>query len=397
MKLHDFFFWSAVFFLIGIFFASLTTPTGAIIAAALLAAIFLYFDRRQLALLALLAILGSGYYFTFDYLEKRQPLEATGIAVNVKQHLNYQELILDNKLKVITGRHPQYYYGDEIIARGEIKKSRSPLLRGVMSYPEIEIIDTDAGHPLKAALVKLRLAFENNLKNILPQEKSALLSGLTVGTTGEISKNFNEEMKASGTTHITALSGQNLAIITGALGAVFNFWLILLLIIAFVIMTGAEASLVRAAIMGTAGLLANRMERPHSFRSIITLAALVMVIFDPKILTFDLGFQLSFLAALGLTYIQSPTKNKLVNKYIWPTVAAQAAVLPLLLIKFSRFNPLSIIANVLIAPVIPLTMGLGLAAGAAGFIFQPLALFLAWFANIFLSYEMAIIRIFAGG
>ena len=397
MRAHDLFFWLAAFFLAGVFFASILPWAGTVLAAALVAAVFSYFGRQQLAVLSLMAIIGSGYYFLFESLENRRSLEPTGVIVTARGHLNYQELILDNDLKIITGRHPAYNYGDEIIAEGEIKKSRSKFFRGVMSYPKIEVIDTNLGHPWKAWLIKLRLAFEDNLKKVLPQEKSALLSGLTVGATAEISKDFREKMTASGTTHITALSGQNLAIITGTLGAVFNFWVVLILIIAFVIMTGAEASLVRAAIMGAVGLLAKRLERPHSFRNTITAAALLMVLINPKILTFDLGFQLSFLATIGLQYIKSPSQNPHFNKYIWPTIAAQTAVLPLLLIKFSRFNPLSYLANILIAPLVPPTMGLGLAAGAAGFIFQPLALLLAWFTNILLSYEMAVIRIFAGG
>jgi len=420
MKIHDLFFWLASFFLIGVFFASLINLLGAVVAALLLAVIFLFFDKRSLAALALFVIVGAGYYWFFDYRQNQKPLQPEGTITVIKLHQNYQELIVAGQLKIIAPRQPQYQYGDYIKAEGEIKKSRWPLLRGRMSYPKIKVIAKNQGHRLKATLINFRLAFENNLKKVLPIEKAALLTGITLGSIEEISKKLDKAMKASGTTHITALSGSNLniiiALVANTMLYVFRlpkrrgFWLTIAVIIAFVIMTGAEASLLRAAIMGFIILLSQQVERIFSLRNALASAALLMVFFNPKILTFDLGFQLSFLAILGLGYLQplleknfrrqeglpSPLKNYL-HHYLWPTLSAQLAVLPLLLIKFKFFNPLSIIANILILPIIPHTMMLGFVVGSLGFVSYNVSLIAAWLANILLTYEIWIINLFAAG
>jgi len=398
--LHEWFFWLSFFFLVGVLIASiLPSVVGVVLASLLLASILYFLNQKFLALISLFAIIGSVYYLVFDFYQNRLPLVSKGIIVRAKQRLNYQELVLDNDVKIITARYPKYQYGDKIVADGEIKKSQSPLLRGVMNYPKIQLVGQNQGNKIKAWLVNLRIAFENNLKKVLPHDKAVFLSGLTVGDIAEISKEFDEALKASGTTHLVALSGYNIGIITNQLGWLLGFWPTLALVIAFVVMTGAEASLVRAAIMGTILLVAQRIQRKHSQRNAIIFAALIMVLFNPKILVFDLGFQLSFLALLGIIYFQ-PKLEKIsgywvLKKYAWPTIAAQIAVLPLIILKFGRFNPLSVLANFLILPLVPSTMYLGFIVGFLGFIAQSVSLLLAQLVNFLLTYEISVINFFA--
>ena len=124
-------------------------------------------------------------------------------------------------------------------------------------------------------------------------------------------------MAKSGTTHLVALSGQNITIIVIAISSFFGFfarrksvfWLTLLIIIFFVLMTGAEASVVRAAVMGGIILLAKQIGRVHSIRNAIAAAAFIMILYNPKIFRFDVGFQLSFMALLGIVYL-SPAIRK---------------------------------------------------------------------------------------
>ncbi len=362
-----------------------------------------------MALLSLIIIIGTTYYIIFDFYQKPKgvtaeglsPELAEGIIIQTKQRLNYQELVLDNKIKIITNRYPQYYYGDQIIFRGKIKsanwRTNSPHFIGFVSYPEIDLIAKNKGNPIKANLIKLRIAFEKNIKRVLPHDKAVFLSGLTMGDVSEISPDFDKKLKASGTSHLVALSGYNINIIIDNLGWFLGFWPTILFILAFVIMTGAEASLVRAAIMGVILIVARKSQRIYQHRNAITFTALAMVLYDPKILVFDLGFQLSFLALLGIIYIK-PFLEKITrwkSEIVWPTIAAQLAVLPLIMIKFGGFNPLSPLANILIAPAIPYTMALGFMAGTTGFASYHLSFLIAWFANIFLTYETIIINLFA--
>ena len=175
------------------------------------------------------------------------------------------------------------------------------------------------------------------------------------------------------------------------------FWPALLVITIFVIMTGAEASLVRAAIMNGIFLAGSHYERAGSMRNAIVAAAFVMALGNPLVPAFDLGFQLSFAAILGMAYLKpilqkrSPWKNK----EFMNAVSAQAAVMPVLAITVGHANPVAIVPNMLIALAVPYTVGLGFLTGALAFISPLLAFAPAWLANILLSYEMAVIRIFA--
>ncbi len=381
MLLHDIFFWSAAFFLIGIFLASIIPSLlFNAVATLLLISVLLFLDRKQLALLSLILIIGSAYYFVFDKYQQNNKFDSS-IVIEAKEHLNYQEIILNDNTRITATRYPEYHYGDQVLVDGK----------------KIKLISHNQGNALKSALIKLRLAFEDNIKKVLPHDKAVFLSGLTVGDITEISPEFKNELKASGTTHLVALSGYNINVIIDNLGWLISFWPTIILIIIFVIMTGAQASLVRAAVMGIIALIARRSQRLYHQRNAITFAAFAMVLFDPKILVFDLGFQLSFLSLLGITYIK-PLLEKLTNwknELVWPTIAAQLAVLPILLIKFGKFNPFSWLANILITPTVPYTMALGFITGTVGFFSYHLSFLAAWFANILLTYEKIIISIFA--
>ena len=170
-------------------------------------------------------------------------------------------------------------------------------------------------------------------------------------------------------------------------------------------MTGAEASVVRAAVMGGIILLAKQIGRVHSIRNAIAAAAFIMILYNPKILRFDLGFQLSFMALLGIVYL-SPAIRKFLKmkeedgflnwrENFLTTTSAQLAVLPLILINFDNFSLLSLPANILILEAIPLTMILGFILGIIGFIALPLAIIFSWFVNLFLIYELGIIDVFS--
>ncbi len=219
-------------------------------------------------------------------------------------------------------------------------------------------------------------------------------------------------MSLSGTSHLVALSGYNISIIAVAISAIFgsyfpatvSFYLTISVIALFVLMTGAEASVVRAAIMGIILVLAGRLGREYSLRNAIVITAFLMALFNPKILVFDLGFQLSFVALLGIVYL-SPIFKKIFraekndifsfkeNASI--TLSAQLAVIPLLLNTFGYFSLMAPIANLFILPAIPLVMGLGFLAAGLGFLSVFLAKIMGLIINPFLSYVLWLIDLFS--
>ncbi len=226
-------------------------------------------------------------------------------------------------------------------------------------------------------------------------------------------------MAASGTTHLVALSGYNIAIVVllvaHALSRFFSrratFYATALIILLFVLMVGAEASVVRAAIMGFLVLLARESGRIYSFRNALTLAAFLMVLFDPSVLVFNLGFQLSFLSLLGIVYLEPALRFLFQRNYrhgkpvqesflAWrenasTTLAAQLAVLPLLVQAFNQASLSALFANVLILSVVPATMMAGFILGAVSLFSGALGYLLAFFVNILLLYQIWAIDLFA--
>lgn len=420
MPAHETFFWGAFFFLVGTLIASATIdfPSAlmrmeAVVLGAAIITLTLHLLKKPYALLALVILVGGGYCVMYDMHRTSMPIafdritKIEGVITQAEQHIDYQALTLENGVRVNTDRYPAFAYGDWIAFKGTIKKSQIPLSRGYVNAfrSDIKLIKSNEGDPLKAELFKIKAAFEGNLKSVLPSEKAAFLSGLTVGSTAEFTKDFLTDLRTTGTTHLVALSGSNVSYIIQALMFALTwflprkkvFWPTLTVITLFVIMTGAEASLVRAAIMNGIVLAGSHYERANNIRNPIIAAAFVMALWNPLTPAFDLGFQLSFAAILGMAYVQ-PTIEKYSpwkNKNVIAAIAAQAGVMPVLALAVGRVTIFSIIPNMLVATAIPMTVGLGFLTGALGFVSKTLSFAPAWLANILLSYEMGVIRIFA--
>ena len=457
MRIHDIFFYSAIFFLIGVFIASFKISFAIVVLFTFLTAtIFLIFsfdfaqDKHFLkhntyftilnkvlyfSVLSLFIIVGAFYYNLYN--EKQihetnisfgEKIIFSGIVADYPQKGNAQKLIIklqtpySGKILAVGKPYPSYNYGDLIRFEGAIKKPKpknyadylaKDNIFGTINFPKTEFLAENQASYFKSRLFKLRENIIANFQKTLPPEKAAFLSGITLGERAEFSKELKEKMVKSGTTHLVALSGQNITIIVVAISSFFGFftrrksvfWLTLLIIIFFVLMTGAEASVVRAAIMGGIILMAKQMDKIHSTRNVIAAAALIMILYNPLILRFDVGFQLSFMALLGIVYF-SPALRKFLKlkegegflgwrENFLTTTSAQLAVLPIILISFGNFSPLSLPANILILEAIPMTMIFGFMLGALGFVSLPIAIIFGWFVNLFLSYELMIIDIFS--
>src|SRR3989344_5818933 len=314
---HDLFFWIVSFFLLGILFGSATQFFSYKIiwvsVATLVVAILLRLRTGRISFLILFIFIGAIYFYIFDYFQKHplpifdQKIKFHATVEKVDLKIDGQELIVKTdlpeiKLKIETFRYPTFSYGDYIEVEGKINKSKSEFINGVIYKPSITLIENGRGFFIKEQLLKIRNGFENNLKKVLPYNQAVFLSGLTVGGRSEFSKELEEKFRQSGTLHLVALSGFNILIIITYVGAFFrlffsrkkSLWLTSVFIILFVMMTGAEASIIRAAIMGFIVILAEQSGRLLNIRNTIMAAALVMVLFNPKFLVFDLGFQLSF-------------------------------------------------------------------------------------------------------
>ncbi|HYV33243.1 MAG TPA: ComEC/Rec2 family competence protein, partial [Candidatus Limnocylindria bacterium] len=230
--------------------------------------------------------------------------------------------------------------------------------------------------------------------------------GILIGARKTLPQSVIDNFNTTGVSHVIAISGFNISIIIKSLeylaklfGRRFSFWLSLIIIFSFVILSGASASVIRAAVMGSLLLIAFNIGRQYSITPALFFSAAVMLLINPKILFWDIGFQLSFAATLGIVYF-SPLLDQITQN--WPnpvqlksilltTMAAIVSTLPLILFYFGRLSLVAPLVNILILPFVPLTMLLGfltvLPFVGAGF---------AFLANFLLLYMLHVTEFFAG-
>lgn len=434
INIHETAFLLCLFFLIGIGL-SILFEGGVYFVSLIILLISLYallIKKNNLAWLVLFVIVGGIYYQFYSYNQFKnlnipfdKETEFSGLIEGVKNG-SIQELKISligeyrGNISAKLSPYPEFKYGDLVKINGKINKPEEEYLDyflsrnifGQINFPKIELIEENRGSFTKAKLLLFREKIKDIFSSSLSKEKAAFLAGITIGVREDFSKEFKEKMSLSGTTHLVALSGYNISVIVLVIGAIFSsffnatvsFYLSILIISLFVVMAGAEASVVRAAIMGIIGLFANQAERLFNPRNAIVVTACIMALFNPRILVFDIGFQLSFMALLGIVYLVPALKNLFKirsNGFLsWKenaitTMAAQIMALPILLSSFGIFSLGSLLANILILEFIPITMGIGFAMAFLGLFSEFLAGVLGVLINIFIGYEFFIINIFS--
>lgn len=432
MLLHDKAFYSCAFFLVGVFLFSIFKSIPIIVLILAIGAVyFLALKQYKWLWFMPVILIGAFYYLSFIDISRQikipfgnNPVE--GIVGKVEHRSASQQIIIslsapyEGKIKLTDKPYPRIEYGDKLSVSGNIEKIAPDMadsfakdgIYGTAKFAKINIIARGEGSWFIAGLISFREKITAIFSEVLPSDESALLAGITIGEREGFSDDFKQKMSLSGTTHIVALSGYNISIISlvvlGMLESFFSrsiaFYLALLVIVLFVTMTGAEASAVRAAIMGILALLAQETQRQFSMRNAIVIAAFAMVIINPLVLVFDLGFQLSFAALIGIVYILPMLKYFIKIEQpgflSWrenglTTLSAQLAVFPLLLGKFGVVSLTSILANILILEAMPVTMALGFVIAGMGFISLFLAQAIAFVTHMLLSYELWVIDVFS--
>lgn len=256
-----------------------------------------------------------------------------------------------------------------------------------------------------------------SLQRVFSPRDANFIAGLDLGEKSAIDPDFRDDLVTTGTIHIIALSGQNVSIIATALRDFFVEILGLSPIVAsvsgslgilfFVAMTGFQSSALRAGIMAIIAIYGRGTGKQYNAFRALVLAAFVMIMWDPKYLLYDVSFQLSFLATLGIIFIMPILEQKFVRvpkKILWlvplreilaGTLGAQIAVLPFILYKMGTLSLIALPANILILPLIPYAMGFGALAGAIGFFSVYLAAPFAYVTHVLLSYIVFIVTRFA--
>ncbi len=304
-----------------------------------------------------------------------------------KQMITVQPMGYDQRLLVTTTKFNDYFYGDWVVVEGKIKHPKNfsgfdyenYLKRfgvyALMSYPgKFLVLKNSRQNWFKEQLLKIKYAFSRRVNKFLEEPKSSLLLGILIGARKTLPNEVVENFNATGTSHIIAISGFNITIIISALaflarifGRRTSFWLSLFIIIGFVVLSGASASVIRAAIMGALLLVSFNIGRMYAITPALVFTAALMLLFNPRILFWDISFQLSFIATMGIIYLL-PLLEKLTPKWqegfglkgiILATLSATFVTLPFILFYFGRLSLVALLANILILPFVPWAMLFG--------------------------------------
>lgn len=318
---------------------------------------------------------------------------------------------------------PRFLYGDILDIKCKLTKPE-PIedfrydmylarygVYAICGNPSIMKIGEGEGNIVMRHILKLKESVAIRVNELWQEPHASFMAGLLYGYRGGLGS-LNDLFSKAGVTHIVAISGYNISIVSVILMKICvhlliprkkAFWCIVVGIIGFLIFAGLSASVLRAGIMGIIVLLATQLGRKSRVLNVLVLTATIMALINPYILLYDAGFQLSFISTIGLIYL-SPKLEKYFTKIpekfalresATSTFSAIIATLPLILFQFKRLSLVAPIVNVLILWLIPWIMAVGFFAVLFSFIFMPLGIALSWIAYIAMEYIIRVVTIFA--
>lgn len=288
--------------------------------------------------------------------------------------------------------------GQTVSLTGKLKPARGSN-RIQMSFPKMIVLSDKLSW-----LEKVRLKYFAAVRATIPEPLASFALGLLVGARALIPKAMAAQLSAVGLSHLVAVSGYNLTILVeatkrwlGKSGKFFTLALSLWLIAGFVLVAGASASIVRAAVVSVLSLLASYYGRNIKPTVLITLAAALTAGFNPHSLYGDLGWQLSFMAFAGILIVAPAIAARFRIKNSIALLALEATIaylitLPLILHTFGTFTPIAPLTNLLVVPLVPFAMLGSFLSGVAGMIVPSIAGWISWPAVLLLRFMIGIVE-----
>ena len=306
------------------------------------------------------------------------------------------------------GEAPDAVRGDRIRLTGELLVPQEPgfagflLQRGIAA--ELRVREAVRLGPSDVAFVRWAQAFRalvgRSIRELFAPRPAGLLLGLSLGDDSLLDPALERDFRASGLSHLLVVSGGNVVMILAPVLVLASllrlsrwpkFAIGLGTVAFFVVLTGAEPSVLRAGVMAGLTLFGVLLGRPRSAASILGGAVFALLVLDPA-LVWSVGFQLSVAATAGMVALATPFADRLVflprpmALAAGATLAAQVGVTPLLLYYFHEVPLSTLVANVLAFPAVAPAMLLGLAAAGTGLVWKAAGEALAALAHLPLRY-----------
>lgn len=282
---------------------------------------------------------------------------------------------------------PRPFTGDLLIASGivtqleDLPESGRAALKSRSCQSQLRaqsMAILDRGRGVEWLVSRYRVALAQFLMRAAPGDTGALLSGLATGDDGALSEPASHAFRNSGTSHITAISGANFAMIVLLLGILAsgslrrNPGFILMATVAiwtYALLVGLQPSVFRAALLATAVLIGRWLGRAPDLLTLTILLAAAQVAIRPN--DFDtLGFQLSLAATLALIVVFDGREHQegrsTVSTIVLSVVAAQLATMPILALRLGTVSGIGLLANMVVGPLAALTFPVALAGALIG-------------------------------
>ncbi len=326
--------------------------------------------------------------------------------------VRYGDRVTATGLLITPAEYDTFSYSDYLARSGVFS---------IMKNGSVEVISTGHGTPLFSVLLDIKRRAHEAISNNLPEPQAGLLSGILLGNERGIDPKMRDDFNAVGASHIIAISGFNMVIISGVVMGILNRlhreWLAAFLGIGIIglytVLVGANTAVVRAAIMSGLLVVAPLLKRRTYVPASLVFVLLLMSFENPTVL-WDVSFQLSFLAVLGLALYADPFSNwfnqllqrifprrtagvvgNLLNEPLVVTLAAQVFTLPLIVLYFNRLSLVAIIVNMFIIPAQTALLIVGGLATIIALFAPGLAVAFYWFDLLFLSWSIFVVRLFA--
>ena len=348
---------------------------------------------------------------------------------------NSQDWSVSGLVLVEARRMTEVRYGDRVRATGAIE---TPATWDTFSYADylgrqgvfsimrhagLDVVDSGNGQAFVPLLLELKEIVRRLIATALPEPQAGLLTGILLGDERGISPRLADDFARVGASHVIAISGFNMVIVSAivirVLASVFsgNKAIVTVgavtIIAVYSLFVGASPGILRAALMSSLLVIGNQINRRTFVPTSLAFATLLLSIGDPNVLL-DIGFQLSFFAVLGLGLFADPLSRifrRLLQQILPPrlaaiadsflkeplivSLAAQLSTLPLIILYFDRLSLVALPVNLLIVPVQSAVLILGLCAVMSSVFIPVLGTLIFWAEMVCLSWTISVVRAFA--
>jgi len=324
------------------------------------------------------------------------------------------------------GGGTKFHYGDFLRITGKLEKPanfmtdqdmefdyinylRKDGIFYTMKNPTINILSNGHGSAIKRFLFAWRERFDAALNKSIPAPESTVLGGIIIGERYAFSPQLRQIFMDTGTIHIVTIGGYHVTLVAEWIMKIFSFLpkfagtgMGIVSIFLYVIATGGAQTSIRAGIMATLALFASATGRTYASGRALILAAIIMIAINPFVLVYDVSFELSFMATIAIIFLSprlEPYFARIPLKWLRDIIAITCSMymfaLPFVLYRIGNLSLVSLPANILIVPLMPISMIAGFVTGFAGLVSPFLALVPAKIATTLLYFQIAAVALLA--